>query len=156
MSGSDLAALVRSYLDDDEVALLPDEPDREHRLNTWRYGVPEGPIDVTAVVAALHLVHLELQKRWSGQDASGTFYAWYDEQAGQLRCSLASASPDRLPFGAPYRSTFDAAEIVALAAADPSPGLVAWKELETVESVAASSVDQDRPSPFPVWVAPVG
>ncbi|WP_406042343.1 hypothetical protein OG799_01625 [Micromonospora sp. NBC_00898] len=154
MSGSDLAALVRSYLDDGEVALLPDEPDREPRLNTWCYGVPEGQMDVTAVVAALHLVRLELQKRWSGQDASGTFYAWYDEQAGQLRCSLTSASPDRLPFGAPYRSTSDAAEVVALAAADPSPGLVPWEELET-ESAAASSGDQELPSPFPVWVAPL-
>ncbi|MER6594600.1 hypothetical protein ABT214_22665 [Micromonospora purpureochromogenes] len=111
---------------------------------------------MTAVVAALHLVHFELKKRWSGQDGSGTFYAWYDEQAGQLRCSLTSASPDRLPFGAPYRSTFDAAEVVALAAADPSPGLVPWEELETVESAAASSVDQELPSPFPVWVAPLG
>jgi hypothetical protein len=68
--------------------------------------------------------------------ASGTFYARYDEQAGQLRCSLTSASPDRLPFRAPYRSTFDAAEVVALAAADPSPGLLRWTELETVEPVA--------------------
>jgi hypothetical protein len=122
MRGSDLAALVRSYLDDDEVALLPDEPDRESRLNTWCYSIPDGPVDVAGVVDALHIVHVELKKRWSERPASGTFYAWYDEQAGQLRCSLTSAAPDRLPFRGRYRSTFDAAEVVALAAADPSPG----------------------------------
>jgi hypothetical protein len=42
MRGTDLVALVRSYLEDDEVALLPDEPDREPRLNTWCYGYPRG------------------------------------------------------------------------------------------------------------------
>jgi len=121
MSAGDLAALVRSYLDDDEVALLPGEPEREYRLNTWCYGVPEGSVDVPAVVAALHIVHRELRKRWAGRNFSGTFYAWYDEQAGQLRCSLTSAPPAFLPFEAPYRSTFDAAEVVALAVARPGP-----------------------------------
>jgi hypothetical protein len=156
MSGSDLVGLVRSYLDDDEVALLPDEPSHEPRLNTWCYGVPGGSIDVAAVVAALQLVHRELRKRWAGQDVSGTFYAWYDQQAGQLCCSLTSAPPHRLPFGEPYRSTFDAAEVVALVAADPNPGHVLWEELATVEAPAASSGDQEPPPPFPVWLAPLG
>lgn len=100
MNGSDLATLVRSYLDDDEVMLLPDDPDREHRLNTWGYSIPDGRLDVAAVVAALQFVHRELRQRATG---SATFYAWYDEQAGQLRCSLTSAPADRLPFRAPYR-----------------------------------------------------
>ncbi|WP_446217594.1 hypothetical protein [Micromonospora sp. IBHARD004] len=153
MSDSDLATLVRSYLDDDEVMLLPDDPDRECRVNTWCYGVPEGATDVPAVVAALQLVHRELGQRWA---SPGTFYAWYDEQAGQLLCSLTSAPSDRLPFAAPYRSTTDAAEVVALVAADPNPGLVPWAELATVESAAASLTAEDEfPPPFPVWVAPL-
>jgi hypothetical protein len=156
MSGSDLAALVRSYLDDNEVTLLPEDPERETRLNTWGYGVPDGPVDVAAVVEALQLVHRELGQRWATTAAAGTFYAWYDEQAGQLRCSLASAPSHRLPFGAPYRSTVDAAEVVALVAADPSPGLVPWAELADVDPAAASATAEEQlPPPFPVWVAPL-
>ncbi|NYF56067.1 hypothetical protein [Micromonospora purpureochromogenes] len=150
MSDGDLAALVRSYLDDDEVMLLPDDPDRECRVNKWCYGVPDAAIDVPAVVAALHLVHRELGRRWA---SPGTFYAWYDEQAGQLRCSLTSAPADRLPFAAPYRSTTDATEVVALVAADPNPGFVPWSELATVDS-ATASLTVELP-PFPVWVAPL-
>ncbi|MEU5938976.1 hypothetical protein ABZ807_07255 [Micromonospora sp. NPDC047548] len=113
VDGSDLATLVRSYLDDDEVMLLPDDPDREHRVNTWRYGAPDGPIDV-------------------------------------------AAPAHRLPFGAPYRSTTDANEVVALAAADSSPGLVPWEELVVAEAATASPTAEDAlPRSFPVWVAPL-
>ncbi|SCE74362.1 hypothetical protein GA0074696_0577 [Micromonospora purpureochromogenes] len=150
MSDGDLAALVRSYLDDDEVMLLADDPDRECRVNTWCYGVPDAAIDVPAVVAALHLVHRELGRR---RASPGTFYAWYDEPAGQLRCSLTSAPADRLPFAAPYRSTTDAAEVVALVAADPNPGFVPCSELATVEPAVASVIAE--PPPMPVWVAPL-
>lgn len=156
VDGDDLAALVRTYLDDDEVGLLPDEPDREARLNTWSYEVPEGPVDLASVVEALHVVHLELDRRWSRRSGSGTFYAWYDEQSGHLRCSLSSAPADRLPFGGRYRSTPDAAEVVALAAADSSPGFVPWATPRDVDPRTDDAVDQDPRQPFPVWVAPVG
>ncbi|MCI4066077.1 hypothetical protein MRQ36_27435 [Micromonospora sp. R77] len=152
MNPSDLAALVRSYLDDDEVMLLPDDTDREQRLNTWGYSVPQGRLDATAVVAALQFVHRELRQRVTGP---ATFYAWYDKQAGQLRCSLTSAPADRIPFRAPYRATTDAAEVVALVAADPTPGLIPWNELATVERIAASLATKALPPPFPVWVAPL-
>ncbi|SIN28401.1 hypothetical protein [Micromonospora cremea] len=153
MNGSNLATLVRSYLDDDEVRLLPDDPDGEHRLNTWGYSILDGGADVVAVVAALEFVSCELRQRTAG---SGTFYAWYDEQAGQLRCSLTSAPADRLPFRAPYRASTDAAEVVALVAADSTPGLVTWNELGTVERTAASlATEEELPPPFPVWVAPL-
>jgi hypothetical protein len=152
VNGTDPATLVRSYLDDDEVMLLPDDLDREHRLNTWGYSVPGGPVDAAAVVAALQFVHGELKRRLAG---SATFYGWYDKQAGQLRCSLTSAPVDRLPFGAPYRATTDAAEVVALVAAEPNPGLVPWDALAPVEPDAASATGQDELPPFPVWVAPI-
>jgi hypothetical protein len=42
MRGDSLAGLVRSYLDDNEVTLLPDDPNREPRLNTWSYRIPDG------------------------------------------------------------------------------------------------------------------
>jgi hypothetical protein len=104
----DLADMVWSYLDDEEVALRPNDSVGEHRANTWGYRVPVEPVNVAAVVAALDFVRDQLGRRLAGDAGPGTFYAWYDEQAGQLRCSLSSSQPDRLPFGAAYRLTSDA------------------------------------------------
>jgi hypothetical protein len=79
---------------------------------------------------------------------AGTVYAWYDEQAGQLRCALTSAPPDRLPFRARYYVTTNAAEVVRLAAADPRPGLVVSDQLAAVEDsseITASLIEQPQP-----------
>jgi len=148
---SDFAALVLSYLEDDDVALAPQDLDHECRTNTWCYDVPPGPTDVPAVVSALQLVHRELSQRLT---SPGTFYAWHDKQAGQLRCSLTSAPSDRLPFSAPYRSTINAVEVVTLAATDPTPGLTPYAEL--VDGAACSpTAEHEILPPFPVWVAPL-
>lgn len=96
-TGDPLAELVLSYLDDHEVELRPDDTVREARVNTWAYGLPVGGFDVSAVAAALELVARRLSERLNGR--RGTFYCWYDEQAGQLRCSLTSRLADQLPFG---------------------------------------------------------
>ncbi|MEV0454060.1 hypothetical protein [Catellatospora methionotrophica] len=148
-----LAEMVRSYLDDPEVALRPADPTREARLNTWGYGLDGRPVDVEATVAALDAVRRGLADRLADQPHPGTFYAWYDDQTGQLRCSLSSAAPDGLPFGEPYRVTGDAAEIVAAAAADPQPGWVAFDELT---EVTGPTGDGEVPHPpFPVWAVAV-
>jgi hypothetical protein len=106
-SAEPLAAMVLSYLDDNEVGLLPDDPVTEARRNTWCYSVGAGSVDVPAVVAALKVVAAALRQRLATH-GSGTFYAWYDQQAGQLRCSLSSFPPEALPFRAPYVVTGDA------------------------------------------------
>jgi hypothetical protein len=145
--------MVRAYLDDPEVALRPDAPELEVRLNTWGYGPDGGPVDVEATVQALEFVRRGLGRRLSDQPRRGTFYAWYDGQAGQLRCSLTSASPDRLPFGGTYRVTSDAAEIVALAAADPSPGLVTFDDV--IRSDSSTDDGAVQQAPFPIWAVVV-
>ena len=99
-----LADLIRSYLEDADVALRPDDPVAEVRLNTWHFSVATVHVDIAAVLSALIDVTTEIRRRLSGRPGPATFYAWYDEQAGQLRCSLASVPPDRLPFRAPYRA----------------------------------------------------
>ncbi|GIG03004.1 hypothetical protein Cci01nite_80970 [Catellatospora citrea] len=58
-------------------------------------------------MTALRFVEQELRRRLADQPNTGTFYAWYDEQAGQLRCSLTSAAPSRLPFGGALRSALN-------------------------------------------------
>jgi hypothetical protein len=55
--------MVRSYLDDDEVALIPHDRDAEARANTWCYAVPAGPVDVAEIVTALDFVRDELRRR---------------------------------------------------------------------------------------------
>ncbi|BCJ39029.1 hypothetical protein Athai_65320 [Actinocatenispora thailandica] len=149
MAGDSLAALVLSYLDDEDVALTPGDPAAETRTNTWGYAVPPEQIDVPAVGSALSQVASELGGRLSRRGEVGTCYAWYDEQAGQVRCSLSSAPPDRLAFGGRYRLVARATDVVALAAADQTPGLVAWAAL------ADSNADEPavRVPPFPVWAA---
>ncbi|BCJ26904.1 hypothetical protein Asera_10120 [Actinocatenispora sera] len=138
-----LVDLIQSYLDDDEVALMPGDPAAEVRANTWGYGVPAGAVDVPAVGAALERVTSVLRVRLSRRGDAGTFYSWYDAQAGQLRCSLSSAPPDRLPFGGPYRLAVRATEVVALAAADDQPGLVAWSDLADADAGSDDGGDDD-------------
>jgi hypothetical protein len=149
---NELAAMVLSYLDDPEVTLVPDDPGREHLLNTWRYGVPAGGVVVDAVVTALVAVGDELRRRFASGVGPAVFYAWYDEQAGQLRCSLTSRPTTALPFGSRYRLTDDPRAVVTLASANPSPGLVPWTEL--TDAFGDESEEAPRES-FPVWAVAV-
>jgi hypothetical protein len=78
-AGDPLTVMVLSYLDDPEIKLRADDPDAERRVNTWHYSLPVG-FDLTAVAAALEHVVRQLSKRHRARP--GTFYCWYDEQAG--------------------------------------------------------------------------
>lgn len=148
-----LASIVRSYLDDDEVRLMPEDPDRELGANTWSYSLSGHPIDIEAVVTALDFVHRELGQRFADQLRTATFYAWYDAGAGQLRCSLASVPPNRLPFSGGYRLVTNAAEVVALAATDSRPGLLPWAALSEVGNPMTDGIGDGPRQPFPVWAA---
>lgn len=144
-----LAEMVRSYLQDDDVDLLPDDPVAEVRRNTWGFHADTARVDVLEVVTALNFVAGSLRKRFADQ-GSGTFYAWYDEQAGQMRCSLSSRPPESLPFTAPYVATGDPVEVVRLVVVDRTPGLVPWSELMPEE---AEDMPEEPPVPFLVWCA---
>ncbi len=145
-AGDPLAGMVLSYLDDSEIELRPDDPEAECRMNTWHYSLPIG-FDLAAVAAALEHVVRQLSKRHRGR--SGTFYCWYDEQAGQLRCSLTSKPADELPFGGRYRRTSDMTDVLCLAASDTQPGSIPRDELTEVQGPAELS--QQTPESFPVW-----
>ena len=150
-AGDPLAELVMSYLDDHEVELRPDDTVREARVNTWAYGLPVGGFDVSAVAAALELVARRLSERLDGR--RGTFYCWYDEQAGRLRCSLTSRLADQLPFGGRHQPVLDVAEVLHRAAGDPHPGVVLWEELS--ESAKSGDPIEIPLPPFPVWVSAI-
>ena len=72
-----LPGLVRSYLDDDEVALIPQDPRGEWWANTWSYS-SVGPVDVPAVVTALGDVVQELRSRLAALDPHPGVVPWED------------------------------------------------------------------------------
>jgi hypothetical protein len=154
-----LADLVRAYLEDGEVALRPDDSVAEARANTCCFAVAGVQLDVAAVLAALIDVAAEIRRRLTGQSGPATFYAWYDDQAGQLRCSLASAPPDQLPFRGPYRAGAGAEvaeEVLRLAVQDPHQGVVPFDEATPVTFNEVSNPEVvATPAPFPVWAVVV-
>lgn len=74
-----------------------------------------------------------------------TFYAWYDDQAGQLRFSLVAGRADTLPFEAPVDLVTTPSEIVRDALTTWMPGFVSHEELTEVEwSEPMESADHVR------------
>ncbi|MFF4775509.1 hypothetical protein [Microtetraspora fusca] len=152
----DLPALVRSYLDED-LLVNPDQGRAETEANTLWIGLPDGGFDAGAVRAALIHVGAGLRERFGSREGPPafplTFYAWHDEQAGQLRMSMRSAPPDGLPFGARHRPVCEPDEVLASALADTSPGSVRWEELRPDD--ASPETGDDAWPPFPVYVVAI-
>jgi hypothetical protein len=147
-----LVALLWSYLDE-ALELDRDDPRREWSSNTVWYGVPPGPIDRAEVCAALREVARQLRVRFRNAGSPVTFYAWYDEQAGQLRCSFASVDRNNLPFGGSYRAVDGPEPVIDLLVANPHPGLLRWDELRPTED--STTADPPMP-PFPVFAVSIG
>lgn len=146
-----LADNIRAYLEDDEVALMPDAPDDEVRANTWTYSVAGTDLrEAAAVVNALLYVAESLRLRLADSAVRGKFYAWYDWQAGQLRFSLTSLGS--LPFGASLRQLSDPEPVVHAALSDQSPGVIQMRESEAAH--APADLLDDTP-PLDVWIAHV-
>ena len=74
------------------------------------------------LLAALQDVALGLRDRFATSEQRGHFYAWYDDQAGQLRCSL--TSQPKLPFAGSIRTTSDPRDVVHRLLEDPTPGFI--------------------------------
>jgi hypothetical protein len=146
------AALVWSYLEE-PLRLDAGDPVAERHENTVFFEVPDGPLDPAVIVAALDGVAGQVRARFATASAPVTFYAWYDEQAGQLRCSLRSVATDALPFGGRHRVVERPDPVVALIVADEHPGVVPWSELsDDQDGVAAGAA----PGPFPVFAVALG
>ncbi|WP_327009480.1 hypothetical protein OHA72_20900 [Dactylosporangium sp. NBC_01737] len=144
-----LAALVRSF-PDEPLRLAPGDPAAEWSANTRWFGIPDGAVDAPAVTVALDEAGRRLRVRFGDAPGPVTFYAWYDEQAGQLRCALRSVAPDALPFGARHVVVERPDPVVALIVADRHPGVVPWEELSESSPPAAAG-SSPPPRPFPVF-----
>ena len=74
------------------------------------------------------------------------FYAWYDEQAGQLRLSAhPAARAQDLPFGCSLKVVEEPAIIASLFLASTTKEGIAWSELELV---TADDAEPEDPPPY--------
>ncbi|MFC5821942.1 hypothetical protein [Nonomuraea harbinensis] len=75
---------------DEELILNRGNVNAAARSNLVAFAVDAEGFDVRPVERALVAVGERLGARFVDAVGPVTFYAWYDEQAGQLRCSVAS------------------------------------------------------------------
>lgn len=127
----ELAIMIRSYLDDPEVALMPQDPVGEVRANTWTYEVlADDAADPAGLVAAIDDVASGLRSRWVGSPVPARFHAWYDAEEQALRCSVTTC--ERLPYPTSASTSVELAAVVGAALADAAGaatrarGILAW------------------------------
>lgn len=146
---------------DEPLVLEPRDRRVEQESNTWSLGAEDEDrrsLSVSEVVAAFERTASAIRGRVHalGFPAVATFYVWHDEQAGVLRCSTGSVSPDALPFGGAFAPSADLGQIVERFLADSESALVAWSDLEDVRKVSEQSDANSEFVPFSVWVSSVG
>ncbi|MFF3217196.1 hypothetical protein ACFYYB_42090 [Streptomyces sp. NPDC002886] len=145
---------------DEPLLLEPADRRMERETNTWRLGADDEDrraSSVAEVVTAFERTAAALRVRIRELCFPGpaTFYVWHDQQAGQLRCSTCSLSPDALPFGGAYTVSDDLSPIVAEFLADSEPGVVAWSDLHEDARWEQACTEPEK-APLRVWVSRVG
>jgi hypothetical protein len=127
------------------LLLDPADLAAEARTNTWSLGGdPAERAEVTAEQVVLTFEELVAALR---VHIAATYYVWHDVQAGALKCSASSLTPDALPFRAAYQTTNELAPIVEEFLAERTPGTLLLSELHEIDDTAAVSSP-----PFVVWV----
>jgi hypothetical protein len=145
-----LAKLVLSFVEE-EFVIDRANLNGEARSNTMGFGFDPAVFDPKPVERALRAVGEHLRTRLADIAGPMSFYAWYDEQAGQLRCSVASAAPDGLPFGGRYFTVDSPGPVLELMAADIQPGHIDCADLTDLPEEAGWPGEQVDYS-FPVFV----
>ncbi|MFK0124406.1 hypothetical protein ACIQSP_13945 [Streptomyces nigra] len=146
---------------DEPLVLKPADRRVEWETNTWSLGATDEDrrsLSVSEVVAAFERTASAIRGRVRELGFSGvaTFYVWHDKQAGQLRCSTGSVPPDVLPFGGTHMASEDLGPVVEGFLADSEPGVIAWSDLDDVQSPAEQTETGPEGMPFRVWVCSVG
>jgi hypothetical protein len=129
------------------VVLSPQDRAAEDANTIWFGAPPHERMGMTAdeVVAAFEEAAEALRDQVvaAEHDGPATFYVWHDGEAGQLRCSVSSASHDDLPFGIDYQVTADLRAIVQEFLLDRAPGAIAWGSLEPVPFPGSEEIVAD-------------
>ncbi|MGW6784506.1 hypothetical protein [Streptomyces sp. NPDC054987] len=145
---------------EEPLALEPGDRRAEWETNTWSLGAVDEDRRLSAakVVAAFEQTAAGIRERIRELGFSGvaTFYVWHDRQAGQLRCSTGSVSPEELPFNGTYVVSDHLGPVVEGFLADSMPGVVAWLDLEDAESRLEQAVPEPEITPLCVWTSSVG
>ena len=135
------------------VVLAPHDRAAEDVNTSWLGAPPHERLglSVAEVVAAFEETAESLRQRIVEDDHRGpaTFYVWHDGLAGQLRCSVSSATQEELPFSCEYRVTPDLHSIVAEFLQDRAPGAIVWGSLEPVGPTTSAS--PEPASTVAVW-----
>ncbi|MFD5121140.1 hypothetical protein [Streptomyces sp. NPDC058385] len=84
-----------------------------------------------------------------------TFYVWHDDQAGQLRRSTGSVSPNELPFGGRCMPSGDLGPVIEGFLADRQPGLITGSNPDDGRN-SEHNADGQEVIPFPVRVTSAG
>ncbi|MFD4483512.1 hypothetical protein ACFWPU_46540, partial [Streptomyces sp. NPDC058471] len=146
---------------DEPLVLEPTDRRVEWETNTWSLGAADEDrtsLSVAEVVAAFERTAAAIRERIGNLGFSGvaTFYVWHDKQAGQLRCSTGSVSPDALPFSGTYVASDDLGPVVENFLADSEPGSITWLDLDDAQSLSEQTDTEQESRPFGVWVSSVG
>ncbi|MFE7165930.1 hypothetical protein [Streptomyces sp. NPDC057616] len=144
---------------DEPLVLEPADRRVEWETNTWSLGAAEEDrtsLSAPEVVAAFERTALGIRERIRDLGFSGvaTFYVWHDEQAGQLRCSTGSVSPDALPFSGTYVVSDALGPVVEGFLIASEPGVTTWSDLDDVQSHSDQTGPEIRP--LRVWASSVG
>lgn len=142
---------------DEPLVLEPSDRRVEWETNTWSLSSEDEDrrsLSVSEVVAAFERTASAIRGRVHALGFPGvaTFYVWHDTQAGLLRCSTGSVSPDALPFSGAFVPSTDLGPIVEGFLADSEPGIVAWSELDDVRNDSEQSEARSEFVPFSVGV----
>lgn len=140
---------------DEPLILDPADRRTEQETNTWSLVMTDrdrASLSVSEVVAAFEGTASGIRRRIRdvGFTGEATFYVWHDEQAGRLRCSTGSVTPDALPFSGTYVACQDLGPLIEGFLNDREPGFIAWSELGDARNPSEQTM------PVPVWVSDVG
>ena len=141
MSGRELLAELEQALSEDPLD-LSSELNLAARNNMWIIALSEAQslaVGSEEMIAFLHRVRaIRGEQRRSVDCAMATFYAWHDQQAMQLRLSVAPCGLGELPFGC------------VLALVDGPEAIVNGFMTDAVEW---SEDERSLPPPLQVWAS---
>ncbi|MFE7767173.1 hypothetical protein [Streptomyces sp. NPDC057438] len=146
---------------DEPLVLEPADRQVERETDTWWLGAEDADrmsLSVSEVVAAFERTAATIRSRIRelGFPGAATFYVWHDRQAGQLRCSTGSVTPDELTFRGAYVLCDDLGAVVEGYVTDSGPGVVTRTRPVEAHTPSEQTAAEGEIVPLRVWAGSVG
>jgi hypothetical protein len=136
------------------LVLSPTDPEAEDSNTFWLGASPHERLGVSVdeIVAAFEELagHIRGRVGQIGFRGQATFYVWHAREAGQLRCSTSSGTPEGLPLRGPYQMTADLGGIVTEFLADGEAGFVRFGVIKPIDDTGTVTYE-----PLAVWTCDV-